>query len=326
MPVKWIAKAAVQRGLSAVPGGSKMNYLLQQTITNQFPRSDEHFRLHASETVAHLEAFSRHSDVESGSARFFEFGAGWDLITPIMFHGLGVTHQTLVDIRPNLRFEQVSATLSQYDRLRQDLERDLKRTLRPVDPSPVRSLVELRERFGIAYLAPCDARGTGLPDESFDFTSSPYTLEHIPPGDITAILAECRRLLRPGGLASSIVDMQDHFSFFDPSITAFNFLKFSDRVWSAVNSSLHYQNRLREPDYRALHESAGLPVLEARSKPIEAADIEAVRGLRLASRFRKHYTEDELVTREVRILAHEGKLNPNVRGNAKRWALLGSNQ
>jgi SAM-dependent methyltransferase len=303
--VRWIAKGIVQRLLSGLPGGERGNYALQRWVTRQLPRSDEHFRLHAAETIRHFDSFARHGSTDPAAARFYEFGAGWDLINPIVYFGLGVEHQTLVDIRPNLRFEQVGHTIEQYKRLRADLERAQGHRLRPLDGSPVRSLEDLEQRFGIVYLAPRDARSCGLPDDSFDFVSSTFTLEHIPAADIAAILAECRRILKPGGLVSSSIDMQDHYSFFDPSITAFNFLKFSDRRWSLVNSSLHYQNRLREPDHRELHEGAGLSVIEASYREPPPEDLDVVRRLRLAPRFRSGYTDEQLAIREVSILARK---------------------
>lgn len=303
--VKWVAKGMVQHVLSSVPAGERVNYVLQRRVTHQLPRSDEHFRLHAAETVRHFESLARHGRADPGAARLYEFGAGWDLINPIVYYGLGTEHQTLVDIRPNLRFEQVNHTIAQYERLRADLEREHGRRLRPLDGGRVSSPEELERRFGIVYLAPRDARRSGLPEDSFDFVSSTFTLEHIPAADIAAILTECRRILKPGGLVSSSIDMQDHYSFFDSSITAFNFLKYSERRWSLVNSPLHYQNRLREPDHLALHEQAGLSVIETSFADPSPADLDAVRSLRLAQRFRSGYTDEQLAIRAVRILARK---------------------
>src|SRR5690348_6904976 len=106
-----MAKAAVQRALSAVPAGDRANFLLQRHVTRQIPRSEAHFRLHAQETVRHFRALRRRSpDLDPAEASAYEFGAGWDLITPLLLYALGVGRQTLVDIRANLRLDQVEHT------------------------------------------------------------------------------------------------------------------------------------------------------------------------------------------------------------------------
>jgi hypothetical protein len=67
------------------------------------------------------------------------------------------------------------------------------------------------------------------------------------------------------------IDLADHYAGFDARITAYNFLRFSDRTWRWYNNKLHYQNRLRVNDYRALHEAAGWHVTAEKngSKPVE---------------------------------------------------------
>ena len=55
------------------------------------------------------------------------------------------------------------------------------------------------EAFGIDYLAPRDARATGLDAESIDFVTSTNTLDARIPRKTGTILRECRRLLRLTG-------------------------------------------------------------------------------------------------------------------------------
>lgn len=302
--MRWVAKAAIQRGLSAVPAGERFNYLLQRKVTRQLPRSDEHFRLHATETVRHFRAYEEHvTPLEEGAPHFYEFGAGWDLITPLLFWALGVDRQTLVDIRANLRFEMIDHSIGQIGAHRDWLaELAPASEWRALDPSPVTSSDDLAQRFGITYLAPRDARSTGLPGDSVDFVSSTYTLEHIPREDIAAILAESRRLLQPAGALSAVVDMKDHYSYGDRSISPFNFLKFSDSTWRLVNSSLHFQNRLRYPDYRELVEGAGLEILADEHGEPSPEDLEVVDALPLAARF-QGYGDRDLAVREVHLVA-----------------------
>jgi SAM-dependent methyltransferase len=213
---------------------------------------------------------------------FYEFGAGWDLAIPLSYAGLGVGRQVLVDIRPSARVELVNETIVL-----------LERKLGPLG-GPVSSLAELEERFGITYLAPRDARATGLESESIDFVTSTDVCEHIPEDDLAQIFRECRRLLRPGGAISCRIDLQDHYAYFDRGLSRYHFLRFSDRAWRLVNSSLHFQNRLREPDYRRLVEGARLEIVSWRPSGPSPEGLAELEAMELAPRFRKGYTPEEL--------------------------------
>ena len=291
--MRWLAKAAVQRGLGVLPDGERANYLFQRHVAHSLPAGESVFRRKFARARQHLGEYERHGpDTPVGEAVFYEFGAGWDLSIPLSFACLGVGRQVLVDIRPSARVELVNESLGVFERLWDELEREAG-PLRPLG-GPVVSLAELEERLGIAYLAPCDARATGLDAESVDFVSSTDTCEHIPESDLAAILAECRRLLRPGGAFSCRVDLQDHYSYFDRGISRYNFLRFSDRAWSFVNSPLHFQSRLRASDYLRLVREAGLELVsETPSGPSEEGLVE-LRSLPLAPRFSRGYTLEEL--------------------------------
>jgi SAM-dependent methyltransferase len=228
--------------------------------------------------------------------RAYEFGAGWDLIGPLAFRMLGVERQVLVDIRPSLRAELVEDTLRRFAELHPELERRAGRPLEPLGRPHGSPLPELLERFGIEYLAPCDARATGLPAASFDLISSTYTLEHVPPDDIVAILRECRRLLAPGGVLSCTIDLQDHYAFDDSRISVYNFLRYSERTWRLVNSSLHHQNRLRMPEHLALFAAAGLTVLDVRADTPETARADLAAVPVHPEIARRHAPEDLAVT------------------------------
>jgi SAM-dependent methyltransferase len=201
----------------------------------------------------------------------------------------------LVDIRPVVRAALVNDSLAGFERLWGELEGEAGRDLMPLGPPDVTSTAELAPRFGIRYLAPCDARETGLPAESVDFISSTDVCEHIPEPDLAAILRECARLLRPGGLISFRVDLTDHYSYFDKSLSRYHFLRYSDRTWGWVNSPLQFQNRLRVTDYRRLVEAAGFDVVTwTPSLPKTALDD--LRGLALDPHFRAYPPEELGVT------------------------------
>ena len=294
--MRWLAKAAVQKGIGALPQGERLNYVFQRRVLHSLPAGDGALRQKFSRAVQHLGAYEAHGPgAPASEATFNEFGAGWDLAIPLAYGLLGVGRQVLVDIRPSARVELVNDSLASFERLRGELEGIAERELQPPG-GPISRLVELEERFGIRYLAPCDARGTGLAAESIDYVSSTDTCEHIPGTELAEIFRECHRLLRPAGAFSCRIDLQDHYAYFDRSLSKYNFLRYSDRAWSLVNSPLHHQNRLRSPEYLQLVRNAGFElVVEQPSGPSEAG-LKELESLQLAPRFRKFPPEDLGVT------------------------------
>jgi SAM-dependent methyltransferase len=286
--MRWLAKAFLQKTLSALPGGERANYTFQRRVTRSLPGPEERFRRRFTRAAEHLDAFAEHTPQQPlRSAVFYEFGAGWDLAIPLSFWALGVERQILVDVHPNVRTELVNVTIERLGRLGLVPERSVREPGGPID-----SADDLEPRFGIRYLAPHDARATGLPGGSVDFVTNTNTLEHIPGADLVPLLAECRRLLHPKGALSSRIDLSDHFSQFDDSLSPYNFLRYSDRAWGLVNSRLLYQNRLRRPDYLAAFERAGFRVvaekawrpnlplpddLDARFRPYDSNDLRVLR-------------------------------------------------
>ena len=291
--MRWLAKAVLQRGMGAVPQGERLNYVFQRHVLRSLPAGESVFRRKFSRALQHLGAYEEHGPgAPREEAVFYEFGAGWDLAIPVAFATLGVGRQVLVDIRPSVRLELVNDSLAALERLRSELEAEAGRELRAFGGA-LDSLDELGPRLGIRYLAPCDARDTGLDEASIDFVSSTDTCEHSPGEDLAAIFRECRRLLRPGGAFSCRIDLQDHYAYFDRSLSRYNFLRFSDRSWRLVNSPLHHQNRLRSADYLRLVHDAGLELVSETPSGPSAEGLAELSGLPLAERFRA-YTPEEL--------------------------------
>jgi SAM-dependent methyltransferase len=301
--VRWLAKAAVQKTLSGVPAGDRLNYLFQTRVTRTLPAGEAQFRRKVARAVHHFEAFRAHGRaVEPREAVLYEFGAGWDLAVPLTYAALGVGRQLLVDIRPNLRVELVNDSLAKLARLREELERETGHELRPLGAPDVASATDLERRFGIEYRAPCDARATGLPAASVDFASSTNTLEHVPEAEIAAILAETRRLLRPEGVLSCRINMRDHASYSDPAVGPYLFLTLPARRWRLVNSRLGYQNRLRYPDYARLLAEAGFEVVAEEVARPSAEELERLAALPLAPEFEGRYSLDDLRAKSLAVV------------------------
>ena len=78
-------------------------------------------------------------------------------------------------------------------------------------------------------------RATGMAEATIDCAISVETLEHIPPADISAILKEIHRILRPDGVALMQIDYWRIISRASTrTISSFNFLTYSDRGVGAI--------------------------------------------------------------------------------------------
>jgi SAM-dependent methyltransferase len=301
--MRWLAKAALQKAMSALPRAEGANYLFQRHVARSLPAPEKALQQKFARAARHVEAYAVHGPPRPlGEAVFYEFGAGWDLAVPLAYWCLGVERQVLVDLRPNLRFELVNVTLERLQRLAAELGREAGHETRVPDAATIGSAQELEQRFGILYLAPRDARDSGLEPGSVDFVSSTNTLEHVPDRDIVPLLAECRRLLRPDGALSSRIDLRDHFAYFDRDLSHYNFLRYSDKAWEVLNSSVLYQNRMRRPDYLRAFREAGLTILSEDAAQPNEAELEGLRSQKVAARFRA-YALDDLGVQSLALVA-----------------------
>ena len=298
----WLVKRGLQNVLGVLPASESANYLFQRYVTRRLPIGDAGVARKFRRARSHLAAYERHGPGRAlAETTAYEFGAGWDLAIPLSYAALGVGRQVLVDIRPNLRLELVNATLASLARQSDELAAESGRELRDLGPADVASAEELRARFGIEYRAPCDAAATGLEAGSVDLVTSTNTLEHVPAAAIAPILREAARLLRPDGLMSFRIDMQDHASYVDPRRSPYDYLRYSDRAWRFLSPKLEYENRLRLSDYRALFAEAGLAIVdEAVTRP-RPEHLAALAQVPLAPRFRRYAPED-LAARAVEVV------------------------
>ena len=267
----WRVKAIGHWVISLSPRSDDLGYLMQRRVTKTLPMSEELFTDHIAAAERHVRLATEY--LGHRPATSYEFGAGWDLVVPLVLARDGLRDQTLTDVRRLVRQELVADSAA-----RLGVEPDL-------------------PALGINYIAPVDAMATGLPSGSFDLVTSTDTLEHVPRTQLVPLLSECRRLLRPGGVLTARIDYRDHYAYSDPSIGPFHFLRYSGRGWRRWNPPAHFQSRLRHVDHVRAIEGAGLEVL-ADEHPAPLTD-----ALDRVHREFGRYERNELAIPEAWIVA-----------------------
>jgi hypothetical protein len=235
-----------------------------------------------------------------GNFRVLEIGTGWIPTVPLGLFLCGAEKIWTVDIDPLLDAERLKTMLGYYDRY--DLEGKLRDFLPDFCPdrlNQVRNLIpqsglsspdRLLDRLGISVLVG-DAQKLPLPSESIDYVFSNGVLEYIPPSILRGILKECSRLSAAGAVMTHRLNLIDQYSYFDNSITPYNFLKYTSAQWKILNSPLIWQNRLRISDFKKMIAESGFTII---SQDNETGSLDDLAEVKLAPEFR-HYTQEELL-------------------------------
>lgn len=301
MTRSWLVKALLQGAASYLPGGARLNVLAQERMTKSLRLTEAGFEHKLEQCRRHLQTYAEHRPGDVPPSCVLELGTGWYPIVPIGLLLAGATSVVTVDARSHLDLKRTRAALALYasciqsGRLSQVLPRICARRAEQVvaaarDETAPDATAILRRLGGRVVVG--DVRRVDLPAASVDLFVSNNTLEHIPPRMLVGIMAKCRRLAIPQAVMSHFIDMSDHYAHFDPSITEFNALKYSDSAWRVLNNRLHYQSRLRICDYRRIIEDAGFDIVAQHS---ERGTRRQLAEVTLARRFRS-YNESDLLT------------------------------
>jgi predicted SAM-dependent methyltransferase len=279
--MNWKVKCLAFYLMHYAPAGGNIHAWVQRRITRRYlPRLTQEFISGYLFNVRNFEEL--HSDSASSA---FEFGAGANLLTSLLLSAAGASKVFVYDIKRLATVEQVN------DAIRQLREMKYPNQSNPQWPSITNLDADLSSKYAVNYIAPGDARHTGLPANSIDFVYSTSTLEHIPKNEMHSILIECRRILKPGGHISFVVDYHDHYASADAAISRFNFFRYSNTLWKWFNPPNHYQNRLRHSDYERMFTESEFRLVSSRHI-IPPGSIEQLQGVPVADCFRRYSKED----------------------------------
>lgn len=298
----WFVKSSIQRLISVLPASHKWNEWFQTRITRSLELTPSRFEARLEHCRRHLDNFLENRPNLQSGFNVFEIGTGWYPVVPVGLFLCGAGHIWTFDISPLLSSDRVKRMLEMFLRYadrgklrtflplaRKDRIEQLHRTLANAggNTAPTVLLLELQ-----IDARTCEAQKTGLPAGASHLFTSTGVLEYIPRPVLQEILSECLRVGVPDSVHSHYLNLVDQYSYFDHSITAFNFLRYSSRAWEYLNSPITWQNRLRVSDYRQLFADSGYRVLREDNT---LGNPEDLRKIRLAPEFRDY--------REVDLLA-----------------------
>jgi hypothetical protein len=279
--LNWRLKCVAFQILEYLPGGRHLYRAAQKFVTGNhlFEATDAYLRMHQFHVAQYLR-------VHPGRA--LEFGGGRHFLSPLLLSNAGATEVLVYDIQRLSSPAQINHTI-----------RQLKGRV-PGEWPEIGDWSDLERIYRIRYLAPGDARNTGLAAASVNFFCSTSTLEHIPAADIRLILTECLRVAAPGAIFSNIVDYADHYRYGDASISPFNFYRYSERRWRWLNPSNHFQNRLRHSDFERVFREERWKSIETKTGTL-APDI--LRTVSIDPAFQRYDSKDLLTSIGYFVLA-----------------------
>jgi hypothetical protein len=294
--MNWKRKALVQGCLARLPEGlGRSAYAMLQGLggdgngANPLP--------YVSIALRMARAIERQGGRIEG-ATVIEIGTGKRLCLPLAFALLGAARVNTVDLNPYLKahlvFRDVEWLREHRDELwslcgdRANNREFTGRFEAMVGWAQSARLAEHLGRVGISYRAPTDATRLDMPSGSVNYHVSCSVLEHIPAATVVRILAEGARVVGSRGLLVHRVDMSDHFSHSDASISSVNFLRFNERDWQRkAGNRFGFHNRLRIDEFMDLVREAGLEVVAQEQEPDPGAEALLRAGaLPLDDRFR----------------------------------------
>jgi SAM-dependent methyltransferase len=320
----------VQNAVAALPLSDQIYYAMQRAVGSLKPgRSNP---LEWFEAALTMLQWLREAGRDARGKRILEVGTGRNVNVPLALWLCGAEQVVTVDLNKYLSDALVGETI---EFVRQNPADVIKAFASEAEQTlfqeRLQQLIQLqggtRELLSLAnivYVSPADATHLDFPNQSFDLHVSHAVFEHIPAEAIAGILAEARRLLKPEGLLLHVIDPSDHFAHDDASITAINFLQFSEAEWHKLaGNKFMYHNRLRAFEYLELFEQAGVKILR-QSQAIDNQSLAMLRnGFKLDSRFQKIVHEELAVTGLILMgsFSGEGLSKPNAATENRKSAL-----
>jgi SAM-dependent methyltransferase len=206
-----------------------------------------------------IKIFNLHSkrafpDGLPSNAVILELGPGDSVASALLGYAHGASKTYLVDVGSFARKDTVF-----YQTLATDINN---KGMQYPDLTAAIYFDDILQASNASYLTNGLSSLRTIPSDSVDFIWSHSVLEHVRMNELSPILSELHRILKPSGLSSHNIDYQDHLAY------SLNNLRFPEKLWESdfFAKSGFYTNRvpaiklhglLQEAGFKILHEEFG---------------------------------------------------------------------
>lgn len=212
-------------------------------------------------------------------SKLLELGTGWmhwEALTTRLFFKI---QADLYDVWDNRQLDALKSYLTQLLRSLGKLPNFDKAELSRADSLAAqilesRNFEDLYKLLGFRYILDPQGKLENLPDNTYDVVVSAGVFEHLPRAGVPDYIRQTHRVLKPGGYALHSINTTDHLHLYDPSASAKNYLRFSDRRWKMLfENELQYINRLQRCEWMAIFEAAGFVCVEESSARCDLSNL-----------------------------------------------------
>lgn len=269
--LRALLKATVLAGFGHSPGGPQLyRQLTRRSMGTQATHVDKLRRVWPH----YLHAWREHCGLELEGRDVWVHEAGWTpfaaLVNFLLTGRGGVLSNSKGEVLDRYLARAVNGALAT----------ELPAELTPADRR--RTVEALRwcgsaheaiDRVGGRLLEGVDLEAAiPLPSASMDLVHSGGALEHYTIDQLSAFLAQCRRILRPGGIASHVFDHRDHLHHADGSWPFLGHLALPGSLYrTAFGHPLSFHNRLSPSQVARCIESAGFQCVAVRRMILPAS-------------------------------------------------------
>lgn len=246
-----LTKAAVQLAFGHAPGGPA----LYRKITREVLGTQAGYLTKMQTRWRPYVARWRSAGVAS-DARLWVHDAGWTPLIALvgwLEFGVGVV---LTDAHARMQAQHLAASVEMALRLCPDAPAERRAAVETLRWAPLDVALA---NIGAQVHTGCADTQLPLADASVDLCHSGGALEHVRPEALRGFLRECRRVVRPGGLISHVVDHRDHLFHTDKRWPFHAHWALPEWAYAVgFGHALGYHNRLPPTAVAAMFEAAGL--------------------------------------------------------------------